>query len=143
MTWIVAVAAGAFASATTLTAKSAAPAARVTGSALSPAGRPLTLTVTGSLNAPLRRTLPLNSAVVPAFTSRAVAARATSAGRTTLTVTAGIAIVCSPPVNFPLACRPIVIVPRGASTAVLTATAADAALSATVAAGTARPGGRG
>ena len=134
--------AAALASAMIFMTKSDAPGATVTASALSPAGRPFNRTVTGSLNAPLRSTFPLTSVVVPGLISTAGVLSTSSAGRTKFSVTAGIAIVCSPPAIFPLACRAIVIVPNGASSVVLTATVASADLPAIEAAGTASPGGK-
>ena len=60
-----------------------------------------------------------------------------------VSVTAGSAKVCSGPANLPFACKPTVIVPRGAATAVLTVTFPSAALSAIVALAMVRPGGKG
>ena len=51
-----------------------------TGSAFRPAGRPLILTVTGSLNVPLRTIFPLSSTVAPALTSTPGAASSTRGG---------------------------------------------------------------
>src|SRR5262245_35504881 len=118
---------------------SGASGATVTGSAFRPPGRPSSRTVTGSLNGPLRTTLPLTSIVAPAATSTLGAASSTAAGRTTFTVTAGTAKVRSLSPSFPLAVRPIVDEPSGASVEALTVTVASAAFSATFASGTASP----
>ena len=62
-TRVSAVAAGALASATTLMTKFESLPATVAGSAFSPAGSPLILTVTGASNDPLRTIFPLTSTV--------------------------------------------------------------------------------
>ena len=69
------------------------------------------MTVTGSLNAPLRTTFPLTSTDAPGLTS-SVGASSTEAGRTTFIVTAGRASVRSLPPIFPLAVRTIVDSPE-------------------------------
>ena len=118
--------------------------ATVTGSAFSPAGKPLILTVTGPSNAPLRTIFPLSSAVAPGLISSAGAASSTVAGGTTDERHGGQARRSARrPANLPLACKPTVIVPRGAATAALTVTLPSAALSAIVASAMVRPGGKG
>ena len=72
----------------------------MTGSAFSPAGSPLILTVTGALNDPLRMIFPLSSTVAPGLISSPVAASSSEAGGTTLSVTAGRSRTRSAPPSF-------------------------------------------
>ncbi len=60
-----------------------------------------------------------------------------------LNVTAGRSNVRSWPPNLPLACKPMVVIPKGPATAELTVSFPSEAFSAMVSAATVRPGGRG